>query len=340
MVNYTSTGFKKIRAPKRVMDMLSSYWKANKDNMKQEQWPVGNIYVNHWVSPTYMVSVEDATMEGGGFTLKQSVWEAVRPTIEEWTGMEQEPSSMYGIRAYTEGAILSPHVDRLPLVSSCIINVDQDVDEDWILEVFDRQGRAVNITMAPGDMVLYESGSLLHGRPFPLNGRYYANIFIHFQPTGRPLNDSTNAYLDTLDEIYPPYILPNSPELVNWRMRNPQGWKRPSPSAPIQQFPGPEGHKFAAYGDLDGLKKLVKTNRHVLHSKDENGWLPIHEAARSGHKDIVEFLVKNGADKNVRNGPDKDGSSPLNIALEYLPGGHPVTQYLMSIGAENIEPEL
>lgn len=62
-----------------------------------------------------------------------------------------------------EGAVLNPHVDRLPLVSSCIINVAQDVDEDWPLEVYDRHDRAVNVTMKPGDIVLYESGSLVHG---------------------------------------------------------------------------------------------------------------------------------------------------------------------------------
>ena len=79
--------------------------------------------------------------------MKNSIWEAARPTIEEWTGMKLQPSSLYGIRMYTEGAILAPHVDRLPLVSSCIINVDQDVDEPWFLEVYDRHDRAVNVTM-------------------------------------------------------------------------------------------------------------------------------------------------------------------------------------------------
>lgn len=66
-----------------------------------------------------------------------------KPVVEEWTGMELKPSSQYGIRVYTEGAILNPHADRLPLVSSCIVNVAQDVDEPWVLEVFDRQGNAV-----------------------------------------------------------------------------------------------------------------------------------------------------------------------------------------------------
>merc|ERR1719412_122050 len=97
---------------------------------------------------------------------------------------------MYGIRVYTEGAILATHVDRMPLVSSAIINVDQDVDEPWPLEVYGRDGKAYNITMEPGDMVLYESHSLLHGRPFALKGRYFANIFIHYEPAteqqGRP----------------------------------------------------------------------------------------------------------------------------------------------------------
>jgi hypothetical protein len=55
--------------------------------------------------------------------------------IEEWTGQEQVPCSLYGIRVYTEGSILASHVDRLPLVGSAIINVDQDVDEPWPLEV-------------------------------------------------------------------------------------------------------------------------------------------------------------------------------------------------------------
>lgn len=94
---------------------------------------------------------------------------------------------MYGIRVYTEGAILNPHVDRLPYVMSAIINVAQDVDEEWPMEVIAHNGKAVNITMKPGDMALYESHSVLHGRPFPLKGKYFANIFVHFEPTGHSL---------------------------------------------------------------------------------------------------------------------------------------------------------
>jgi prolyl 4-hydroxylase len=176
--NYTSTGFKKVQAPANVFDLLSSYWNTHYDRREQEKWFSGSTYVNHWKAPTYMVNVEETSLRGGGQTLKRQIWEGVRPILEEWTGMELEPSSMYGIRQYTEGAILSPHADRNPLITSCIINVAQDVEEDWPLEVYGRDGLAYNVTMKPGDMVLYESHSLIHGRPFPLKGKYFANIFV------------------------------------------------------------------------------------------------------------------------------------------------------------------
>jgi prolyl 4-hydroxylase len=268
--------------------------------------------------------------------LKQKIWDAAKTTIEEWTGMELKPVSMYGIRVYTEGAILNPHVDRLPLVSSCIINVDQDVDEPWPLEVYDREGRAVNVTMEPGDMVLYESGSLIHGRPFPMKGRFFANIFIHFEPTGRPLSDTTDAYLDTLDDFLPPYILPGSPDAEYWSMKNPHGWKKPAPNAPIQQVYSPEGHVAAATGDIDRLVTLTKKDRKLLRKKDVNGWQPLHEAVRAGHKDAVEVLINNGVDKNARTGRTGKGSSALHLALAFHTEDHPVSRYLLDIGATNI----
>jgi prolyl 4-hydroxylase len=44
------------------------------------------------------------------------------------------------------------------------VQVDQEVDEPWPLEVYGHDGKAVNVTMEPGDMVLYESHSVIHGR--------------------------------------------------------------------------------------------------------------------------------------------------------------------------------
>lgn len=78
MQNYTDVGFKKIRAPEKLFKMLSEFWEKNKNNGKQEQWGVGNTYTNNWESPSYMVSVEDSSLRGGGYALKQKIWDAAR----------------------------------------------------------------------------------------------------------------------------------------------------------------------------------------------------------------------------------------------------------------------
>jgi Ankyrin repeats (3 copies) len=73
---------------------------------------------------------------------------------------------------------------RVPLVISAIINVAQQVKEDWILELIGHDGVAVNITLRPGEMILYEGHSIIHGRPYPLNGHYNADCLFHFEPIG------------------------------------------------------------------------------------------------------------------------------------------------------------
>ena len=62
-----------------------------------------------------MLSVEDTKLTGAGPKLKSQIWRAARETIEEWTGQALTECSLYGIRIYPEGAVLAPHVDRLPL---------------------------------------------------------------------------------------------------------------------------------------------------------------------------------------------------------------------------------
>uniref|UniRef100_A0A7R9WPI0 Fe2OG dioxygenase domain-containing protein n=1 Tax=Craspedostauros australis TaxID=1486917 RepID=A0A7R9WPI0_9STRA len=203
MRNFTETGFVKIRAPDNVVELIRNFWEINQNNRKEEVWYTGNIYTNHWAVPTDFVGIEDEELEGAGPELADAIWDAAKTTIEEWTGMKQRPSSVYGVRVYNEGAVLSPHCDRIPLISSAIVNVAQDVDEDWPIEVYGHDGKAVNVTMEPGDMVLYESGSIIHGRPFPLVGRYYANIFIHFEPYG--FMDG-RRFVNDEDPDLPPYV--------------------------------------------------------------------------------------------------------------------------------------
>jgi prolyl 4-hydroxylase len=94
MVNYTSTGFMKIKAPKAVQDLIFNHWEANNHLREKEDWGVGNVYSNNWVSPTYMVGVENPNLRGAGSRLKEKIWDAARSTIEQWTGMELRPASV------------------------------------------------------------------------------------------------------------------------------------------------------------------------------------------------------------------------------------------------------
>ena len=58
----------------------------------------------------------------------------------------------------------------------------QDVDEDWPLQIFDHSGKLHEIILKAGEMVWYESASLIHGRVKPLNGSYFENLFVHYMP--------------------------------------------------------------------------------------------------------------------------------------------------------------
>jgi len=253
--------------------------------------------------------------------------------------------------------------------------------------VYGHDGKATNVTMEPGDMVLYESHSVLHGRPFPLKGRFYANIFIHFEPTGHSLRHQAKLEKDhgkNVDEKYklatdrgigghevdqahpsdlPPYIIPGTPEERNWRRYHPGGFvsiglceflkfanlARGSSRFGLMQKPKIDKRSFATgstsihilaqSGDLEGVTKAVSKNKKEVHAKDQNGWTALHEGARAGHTEIVKYLYEQGADVNARTGLG-NGGSVMWWAKRNLGKDHPVLDFLESVGAQVIEPEL
>jgi len=357
MQNYTEYGFKKIKTPPAIWKLISEFWEANKskDNWSAENWSKGNTYTNHWVSPTYIVDVGSSRLRGGGGKLKNKIWDAAKTTLQEWTGEELMQCSLYGIRVYTEGAMLAPHVDRLPLVSSAIVNVAQDTDEPWPIEVYSHDGKAYNVTMEPGEMVLYESHSVLHGRPFPMKGRFYANVFIHFEPIGHSLRhdakinagevggDVNKKHRESVakkqgghendHDGLPSYILKGTNEEMKWKKSHPTGSKSDSGQT--------AAHDAAKRGDVENILSIIDKKKHLVHRKDVNGWAPIHEATRNGHIEIVKTLIeKGGANVNELTGLNNDGESILHMAFQTHGADHPLVDYLNSIGALMIGPDL
>lgn len=206
------------------------------------------------------ILVRSSSVQGGSHT--QSPRRSVRIFIFRVDLLRHDSSVDV---AYPSPTLLEmlPHSDRIPLVTSAIVNVAQDVDEDWPLEVYDRFGNAVNVTMEPGDMVFYESHSLIHGRPFALKGRFYANIFIHFEPYDGFGEDSGNV----TDGGLPPYILPGSPEEEVWKEDHPFGWSKAGDLSIV--------HQYVRDGRLDQFKELAALDTRALYFADEYGWQPV-----------------------------------------------------------------
>ena len=115
MVNYTTLGFQKIRAPAPLFALLEQFWEANRDQTTIEHNNEATPYHNSWQVPTTFVGTEKDDLVGGGRNLSAAVWNAARDILEEWTGQKLAGSSVYGIRVYHNQSILTPHVDRLPL---------------------------------------------------------------------------------------------------------------------------------------------------------------------------------------------------------------------------------
>jgi len=111
--------------------------------------------------------------------------EKLRPAHEAWCGMRLVDASCYGIRVYQRGSFLYNHVDTIDThVISASICVDHRLDTPWPLYVEDVEGRPHEVSLEPGEMLFYESARLKHGRPYPLDGDYYAAMFVHYTPEG------------------------------------------------------------------------------------------------------------------------------------------------------------
>jgi prolyl 4-hydroxylase len=221
-------------------------------------------------------------------------------------------------------------------VLSAIINVDQDLDEPWPLEVYGHDGKAVNVTMEPGDMVLYESHSIIHGRPFPLKGRFMANLFIHFEPIG-PLSD-VGSREESIEQRtgLPPYIIPGSTAAEEWAETYPES-RRPPKTSFIEG--SSYAHFAAKEGAVDQLAMEIEKERNVIHKTDIDGYTPLHLGVKNGHLNVVQLLIDTGADKDARTANAHNATS-LWWAKVMHDKDHPVVQYLLQIGAKDVGPDL
>jgi len=131
----------------------------------------------------HLVSAENYLFLDLEKSVKGEVSEKLRILAQDWLGgiVELTGTESYGIRKYTRGAVMMGHVDHMiHHVVSAILNIKQDIDSPWPLQIYDNDDTLHEIFLEPGEMILYESAKLIHGRAKPLNGSSYENYFVHY----------------------------------------------------------------------------------------------------------------------------------------------------------------
>ena len=115
--------------------------------------------------------------------------DVLKPLHEAWAGVELEPTSVYGVRLYRDGATLADHLDIPEThVISSVFHIDSDVDEPFLLEIEDATGAYAGVDLKPGDMMFYESAKCFHRRSAPMRGTYYGSLFLHYRPKDWPFS--------------------------------------------------------------------------------------------------------------------------------------------------------
>ncbi len=174
--NYTRVGFEKDILTKPLYQKILDFYHQNLEKQFDE------------TAAYDLVSNVEKKPNGSSLvqlphSLNDEIHACLKPNLEVWSGIQLEPTQVYGIRVYHNGAVLKPHRDRVKThIISAIINVDQDVNQDWPLMIEDNYCRRHNVILKPGEVVYYEGARLSHGRLEPLDGKRYANIFCHFKP--------------------------------------------------------------------------------------------------------------------------------------------------------------
>jgi len=180
---YTKEGIKLLKLPNHLRSRLTEEWRKNRKNRKIEATDKHKgkyVVTNYGKSPTYMVDIDEK--------LKKELEKFVLNELNKWTSIPNlKHTATYGIREYTRNSFLANHVDRYDThIMSAIINVGQiDIDEPWALTVQSRDlPTPQDIIFDNGfDVALYESSTLMHGRPTSFKGEVYANLFIHYAPS-------------------------------------------------------------------------------------------------------------------------------------------------------------
>ena len=110
--------------------------------------------------------------------LKQNLADGLNCYLSEIMKFNFENPQFYGFRIYLNKSKIRMHRDRLDLNIGAILQIDQ-WGQPWPLDIEDHNGNKHEIVLSAGEMVVYESSRISHGRLKEFNGVHYTNLLFH-----------------------------------------------------------------------------------------------------------------------------------------------------------------
>jgi len=211
MPHFHPVGFEKVPIPR---EMFARILTGRKKALLEKRWKLEScdpgmqncalVVQSKHAKESHLINREMYFYLGLDVKLQQEIYREMRQRAQAWikNRVELIGTSIYGIRKYTNGAKLMPHLDHMEThVISAILNIAQQVEEPWPLQIVDHDGKHHKIYLKPGEMasapklkrrtmdwltqVWYESASLVHARSKPLNGSAFENLFVHYMPRAK-----------------------------------------------------------------------------------------------------------------------------------------------------------
>ncbi len=173
---YTETGVLGLKMPLHLKKKLREAWNRRTTSNRVNE----NVY-NVLYTETNENAAHYHDLNSIDPAAADMLSQYVKSELMQWTGItDLRLTALYGFRDYKTGAILKMHLDRFRTHAlSAIINVHQD-GTPWPLIAYDHHRLRHDVYLEDDDVLLYESGTVIHGRPIPFSGGSFVNIFVHF----------------------------------------------------------------------------------------------------------------------------------------------------------------
>jgi len=177
---YSETGTNMIPIPEKLKDELTKFYYKNVPNRNNEPWDIhGATQMNFHEVGTDLVYLDiDPVMRD------ELANKYIKPLLEEWSGIKLKLSSFYGLREYFPGSWLRNHIDRVDthVISATLSLLKPNSTKPWPIETVDWNGKRHRYEHKAGEMLMYESATRPHGRPYLLPDGMHVGCFVHFAP--------------------------------------------------------------------------------------------------------------------------------------------------------------